>query len=87
MREHALRDSPHEPGAQAHRCDFTAIDPAKGSAAGYIAKYIAKNIDGAHVGEDFNGKSATETAVRVEAWAARWGIRQFQQIGGAPVGV
>lgn len=87
VREHALRDSPNERGAQVHRCDFKAIDPAKGSAAGYIAKYIAKNIDGAHVGEDFNGKLAAETAVRVEAWAARWGIRQFQQIGGAPVGV
>jgi hypothetical protein len=27
-------------------------------------------MDGAHVGEDFNGGLATETAVRVEAWPA-----------------
>lgn len=85
--KHALRDSPEEPGAREHRCDFKRIDWSKGSAAGYVAKYVAKNIDGAHVGTDFEGKPATETALRVEAWATRWGIRQFQQIGGAPVGV
>lgn len=85
--KHALKDSPDEPGAREHRCDFTRIDPAKGSAAGYVAKYVSKNIDGEHVGEDLNGGAATQTAIRVEAWAARWGIRQFQQIGGAPVGV
>jgi hypothetical protein len=87
VREHALKDSPTEPGAKEHRCDFKAIDWSKGSAAAYVAKYVSKNIDGANVGEDFNGKPATETAVRVEAWAARWNIRQFQQIGGPPVGV
>lgn len=85
--KHALRDSPDEPGAREHRCDFKRIDWSKGSAAGYIAKYVAKNIDGEHVGKDLEGKPATETALRVEAWATRWGIRQFQQIGGAPVGV
>lgn len=87
VREHALKDSPDERGAQEHRCDFKPIDWAKGSAAAYVAKYVSKNIDGAHVGDDFNGKPATETAVRVQAWAARWSIRQFQQIGGPPVGV
>lgn len=85
--KHALRDSPDEPGAREHRCDFKRIDWSKGSAAGYIAKYVAKNIDGARVGPDLEGKPAAESAVRVEAWATRWGIRQFQQIGGAPVGV
>lgn len=87
FRKHALKDSPDEPGAREHRCHFTRIDPSKGSAAGYVAKYVSKNIDGEHVGEDLNGGAATKTAVRVEAWAARWGIRQFQQVGGAPVGV
>lgn len=85
--KHALRDSPAEPGAHRHRCDFRAIDWTKGSAAGYIAKYVAKNIDGYAVGDDLHGNPALETSARVEAWATTWGIRQFQQVGGPPVGV
>lgn len=85
--KHAMRDSPTEPGAHAHRCDFRAIDWEKGSAAGYIAKYVAKNIDGYAVGDDLHGNPALETSARVEAWATTWGIRQFQQVGGPPVGV
>lgn len=76
-----------EPGAQQQRCKFVAIDRARGSAAGYVAKYVAKNIDGYSLGTDLFGNDEVTTAERVDAWAATWGIRQFQQIGGAPVGV
>ena len=76
------------------RIEFKAIDWKRGTAAGYIAKYIAKNIDGMTnhddpIGFDFetDGLNAKATSIRVRAWSHVWGIRQFQQIGGAPVTV
>lgn len=57
------------------------------SLAGYLAKYISKNIDGAHVDKDFNGHDAKHTAQSVRAWASLWNIRQFQQLGGPSVTV
>ena len=76
--------------ARKARFHTTAIDPQKGSATGYIAKYIAKNIDGyALDGERDNesGESLRDCAAAVSAWAGRWHIRQFQFVGGAPVTV
>lgn len=87
IRRYAIADSPDEPGAARHRVDVKPIDWSRGSAAGYIAKYVAKNIDGYKLDTDLYGNPALETSARVEAWAATWGIRQFQQVGGPPVTV
>ncbi|KVL36384.1 replication protein [Burkholderia territorii] len=98
MRAHGLKDSGDERGASSRRVQFERIDTAKGSAVGYIAKYISKNIDGHAVGEhktqegftvvpDLLGDLEITPSQRVETWAAQWGIRQFQAFGCAPVGV
>tara|TARA_R110001583_G_scaffold129777_1_gene281645 strand:- start:2806 stop:3810 length:1005 start_codon:yes stop_codon:yes gene_type:complete len=89
FRDHAIAEERAElrNGVQA-RFDTKLIDPAKGSATGYIAKYISKNINGYAVDLDHeSGQSAQEGAIRVEAWASVWGIRQFQQIGGPQVSI
>ncbi|UHQ54773.1 replication endonuclease [Microbulbifer sp. YPW16] len=85
MRHYALEVDGHETGADKHRLKVEYIDPDKGTATGYIAKYIAKNIDGVDVGEDLYGHEAIESATRIRAWASTWGIRQFQQLGGPAV--
>ncbi len=82
FKKHALKVDGNEEGADRYRWDCKAIDPAKGSASGYIAKYVAKNIDGYSVGVDEEGDCpGDEGAARARAWASMWGIRQFQQIG------
>lgn len=95
-----LKHDGQEPGARAHRCKAVLMRP--GGASGYIAKYVAKNIDDAgavasegHKDDDYSGAVERPaqndlfggTAQRVEAWASAWGIRQFQAIGQPPVTV
>ncbi|OCG31499.1 hypothetical protein A9G33_00215 [Gilliamella sp. Choc3-5] len=90
MRSYALEADGSEQGAQYARFKFENIEKEKGTATGYIAKYISKNIDGYQLDnevDDETGQNLKEMAKNVTAWASRWGIRQFQQIGGAPVTV
>lgn len=87
FKAYALRTDADEKGALQYRLKIVLIDKGRGSAAGYIAKYISKNIDGAHVDSDLFGNAGADAAERICAWASAWGIRQFQQIGGPSVTV
>lgn len=97
LRDCWLQHEGDEYGAQEYRFKHEAIDPAKGGAIAYVAKYIAKNIDdyGAmteechtdHQGEQLEFIPGGNKAQRVTAWASAWGIRQFQAIGQPPVTV
>lgn len=90
VQDYALRDNGDEPGARLRRVRVEHIDPAKGSAVAYIAKYISKNLDAHGIDTDHEAAPGTvpsETAARAEAWSALWGIRQFQDFGCPPVGV
>jgi hypothetical protein len=98
---YAMQEDEDEAGAQKNRVKLVRIEAGKGTAAGYIAKYVSKNIDGHGVGDhkvfengttyvvtsDLLGNSEITPSARVTYWSQVWGIRQFQQIGGAPVGV
>lgn len=82
FRGYALSDSPNEPGAAERRFVVERVDPTKGSAAGYVAKYIAKSIDGEGVDtDDETGHSGSDAALRVVTWARLWAFRQFQFFG------
>ena len=86
LSKYALEVDGNEWGAKKHRFEAVSINWKKGTAAGYIAKYISKNINGYGVDEDFeSGADAESSAERVSVWASIWGIRQFQQIGGSSV--
>jgi hypothetical protein len=94
LEERCLREDGEETGADTNRFKVEWIKQGedergrKLSAAAYIAKYIAKSIDGFQVGKDKEtGQDTTVSSERVVTWSRSWGIRQFQQIGGAPVGL
>jgi hypothetical protein len=92
FKEHCYREDADELKhwkAQRARFYSKSIDPTKGSAAAYMAKYIAKNVQMSGI-EDFEsheGGSVNDNLERSVAWARTWGIRQFQQQGGERIGV
>ncbi|HDU3835084.1 TPA: replication endonuclease [Klebsiella aerogenes] len=82
MRRYAMKEDGHERGAARNR--FEAKHLNRGGAAGYIAKYIAKNIDGYALDgqlDNDTGKPLKDTASAVTAWASTWRIPQFKPIG------
>jgi hypothetical protein len=85
--DYSMEDEPPVKGREEVRFKVKRDFGDAGGAISYIAKYISKNVDGLR--EDGTAWSAdvVKTAVRTEAWASTYGIRQFQQIGGASVTV
>ncbi|MFJ2986582.1 replication endonuclease [Collimonas sp. NPDC087041] len=97
---YALMEDGDERGADRNRVKLVRIEAGKGTAAGYILKYVTKNVGIEHGGDhhmvedgetyivtaDTLGNEVITPGQRVSFWAQTWGIRQFQQIGGAPVG-
>jgi Bacteriophage replication gene A protein (GPA) len=90
LRRYWLKEDGNERGAQEYRVCIKRME--KGGAAGYVAKYIAKSVghialadhqdlvSGEQIVMDF-GVEESQGHQRVDAWAACWGIRQFQTIG------
>ncbi|TAI92992.1 replication endonuclease [Pectobacterium versatile] len=91
LREYFIAEDRSELGRNTGaRFKAKRLDPKKGSATAYVAKYISKNIDGyALDGERDNetGKPLRETAKFAMAWASQHNIRQFQPFGLPPVTV
>lgn len=65
------------------RITIKECDPSKGTATGYIIKYISKNINGAHMPEG----EAAQTALSATAWSRLHRIKQFSQSGSPSVGL
>lgn len=89
LQEYALQDDGDEPGAAIHRFKSVTIDPARGSAAGYVAVYVAKSIHLAaeEIREGEDGGTLADNLERVKAWASARRIRQFQFFGALAAGV
>jgi len=87
MQHYAMQESPDEPGAAKHRFKVERIRQEKGSAVGYLVKYVCKNLDGEGMGDELDGMPPNESALRVETWASVHRIRQFQAFGEPPVSI
>ena len=88
IREKWLAEDGDEKGAAQNRVNIKRM--IGGGAAGYVAKYIAKSVGHAALADHLDVVQGQLWDVeqgdmpghrRVDAWAACWGIRQFQAIG------
>lgn len=91
FRRKALEQDGDERGAKLHRLKVDEIDKARGTATGYIIKYLNKNIDGFaqknEMSDEVDNLDLRNNAKRARAWASLWGIRQFQFYGASSIGV
>ncbi|QBX66891.1 replication endonuclease [Serratia quinivorans] len=84
---YALQQDAGEPGAQENRLQYKHLN--RGGATAYMAKYIAKNLDGYALEEELDhetGSPLSETANAVSAWASTWRIPQFHPFGLPSIG-
>ena len=90
-RFYTMQESPDENGAKKYRYQCKQLDMTNGRATSYLAKYIAKNIDGhkldGHDESESGDLCGVTAAQRVDAWASCWRIRQFQTFGSPAVTV
>jgi hypothetical protein len=88
LRRLALLVDGDEKGAEKYRFDVEFIDKNKGSAIGYVAKYISKSVDGANIDKDVTTDlSGSVAAEKIVTWSRVNAIRQFQFFGGPSVTV
>lgn len=97
LARYALSQDGTEPGAATRRLVIEYIDDRAGGATAYIAKYIAKGVDGRQTeithAQDENGnafltsQNPKTAAERVGAWLATWRVRQFQFVGQVHIGI
>ena len=90
LKEYAFEVDGKEAGAEENRLKVEPIDAAKGSAVGYVIKYLSKNITGEHMeGEkDLTADVDAQRGARLAtSWASRHRLRQFQFFGTSSVSI
>ncbi|BDF93659.1 replication endonuclease [Pseudoalteromonas sp. KAN5] len=91
LRKLCTEDTPTEFRTSRTRFKPIRIIKSKGSAAGYIAKYITKAVTGDSIDKVICPQGGeikilpADAAERASTWASTFDIRRFQQIGGPSV--
>lgn len=91
LKKLCTEDTPTEFRTSRTRFKPIRIIKSKGSAAGYIAKYITKAVTGDSIDKVICSQAGemkilpADAAERASTWASTFDIRRFQQIGGPSV--